>query len=194
MICKKCGKNIPDESTFCSHCGCDLRMSTPSLNRQPKEEQIPLLLLAKQIVKHKVAVIISIVVVASCFVGYHFYDKYQKKKTAETEIKRELNHFMNIVGSYENRDKELILSFDNTATLTVNRDRYNERTYRGYWKEKVEGNPIEIEFSSSFEGYIGSKHRYAISTLYLYNGRLWESMNAIRSDDYEASESVNKKY
>lgn len=194
MICKKCGKTIPDDSTFCSHCGCDLRKSTTSLNQQHEEEQIPLLLLAKQIVKHKIAIIISIVVVALCFVGYHFYDNHQKKKAAETELKQELDHFMSIVGSYEGQDKELILSIDNTARLTVNKDSYNERTYKGYWKEKIEGNPIEIVFSSSFEGYIGGKHRYAISTLYLYNGRLWESMSAIRSDDYGASEPVDKKY
>ena len=64
MICKKCGKEIPDESVFCAHCGCDLRKNTSSSHSRSSEDQIPLVFLINQIVKHKIAVIISVVIVA----------------------------------------------------------------------------------------------------------------------------------
>ena len=70
MICRKCGKEIPDESLYCSHCGCDLRNKALSSCNYSSDEQIPLMFLIKQVVKHKIAVIITIVIVILSFGGY----------------------------------------------------------------------------------------------------------------------------
>lgn len=193
MICKNCGKPIQEGSAFCANCGSDLRGNKPSSHSNNIEEQIPLLLLAKHIVKHKVAVIISAFVITIGIGGYVAIKKHQEKKQIEAALIQEISHIMSIVGTYKNYDKKLVLSSDNTATLTINLGSYKERTYKGYWREKVENYPIEIDFSDSFEIYIGNKEHSYCSTLYLYDNRLWESMSAIRSYDYRASELLEKE-
>ena len=80
MICKNCGKTIQEGSSFCAHCGCDLRDSSPSNHSNNTEEQIPLLILARQIVKHKIAVIVSAIVVAIGIGGYIAIKKKAEKK------------------------------------------------------------------------------------------------------------------
>ncbi len=197
MICKKCGKEIPDESVYCAHCGYDLRGKDPSNHNTLSEEQIPLILLVKQIVKHKVAVIVSIIAIIICVCGYYAYKKHQEKVAAEAILKGMIEHYVKILGTYENTSCQdpiqLTLHSDNTALFIINYDEYNERRYKGYWKEKGDNYPIEINLSRSFEGYIGNKKRYSCSTLYLYDDRLWESMDAIRSSDYGASVYLEKK-
>ena len=197
MICKKCGKTIQDGSTFCAHCGCDLRDTAPSNQFNNTEEQIPLLLLARQIVKHKVAVIISFIVVALGIGGYIAFKKHAEKKKAESELVAMIKHYAGILGSYKSTSSynpiKLYLGSDNKARITINVGKYNERSYLGYWREKAEDYPIEIDFSDSFEIYIGNKERSYCRTLYLYNNRLWESLSAIRSYDYSASELLEKE-
>ncbi len=197
MICKKCGKTIQDGSTFCAHCGCDLRDIAPSNQFNNTEEQIPLLLLARQIVKHKVAVIISFIVVALGIGGYIAFKKHAEKKKAESELVAMIKHYAGILGSYKSTSSynpiKLYLGSDNKARITINVGKYNERSYLGYWREKAEDYPIEIDFSDSFEIYIGNKERSYCRTLYLYNNRLWESLSAIRSYDYSASELLEKE-
>lgn len=197
MICKKCGKTIQDGSTFCAHCGCDLRDTAPSNQFNNTEEQIPLLLLARQIVKHKVAVIISVIVVALGIGGYIAFKKHAEKKKAESELVAMIKHYAGILGSYKSTSSynpiKLYLGSDNKARITINVGKYNERSYLGYWREKAEDYPIEIDFSDSFEIYIGNKERSYCRTLYLYNNRLWESLSAIRSYDYSASELLEKE-
>ena len=197
MICKKCGKTIQDGSTFCAHCGCDLRDTAPSNQFNNTEEQIPLLLLARQIVKHKVAVIISVIVVALGIGGYIAFKKNTEKKKAESELVAMIKHYAGILGSYKSTSSynpiKLYLGSDNKARITINVGKYNERSYLGYWREKAEDYPIEIDFSDSFEIYIGNKERSYCRTLYLYNNRLWESLSAIRSYDYSASELLEKE-
>lgn len=197
MICKKCGKTIQDGSTFCAHCGCDLRDAAPSNQFNNTEEQIPLLLLARHIVKHKVAVIISVIVVALGIGGYIAFKKHAEKKKAESELVAMIKHYAGILGSYKSTSSynpiKLYLGSDNKARITINAGKYNERSYLGYWREKAEDYPIEIDFSDSFEIYIGNKERSYCRTLYLYNNRLWESLSAIRSYDYSASELLEKE-
>lgn len=197
MICKKCGKTIQDGSTFCAHCGCDLRDAAPSNQFNNTEEQIPLLLLARHIVKHKVAVIISVIVVALGIGGYIAFKKHAEKKKAESELVAMIKHYAGILGSYKSTSSynpiKLYLGSDNKARITINVGKYNERSYLGYWREKAEDYPIEIDFSDSFEIYIGNKERSYCRTLYLYNNRLWESLSAIRSYDYSASELLEKE-
>ena len=197
MICKNCGKTIQEGSSFCAHCGCDLRDSSPSNHSNNTEEQIPLLILARQIVKHKIAVIVSAIVVAIGIGGYIAIKKKAEKKKAESELVAMIEHYAGILGTYKSTSSynpiKLYLGGDNKARITINVGKYNERSYLGYWREKAEGYPIEIDFSDSFEIYIGNKERSYCSTLYLYNNRLWDSMSAIRSYDYGASELRKKE-
>jgi hypothetical protein len=197
MICKKCGKTILDGSTFCAHCGFDLRDSVPSNQSCNTEDQIPLLLLARQIVKHKVATIISVIVVALTIGGYIAFKKHVEKKKVESEIVAMIEHYAGILGFYKISSSynpiKLYLGGDNKARITINVGKYNERSYLGYWREKAEDYPIEIDFSESFEIYIGNKERSYCRTLYLYDNRLWESLSAIRSLDYGASELLEKE-
>lgn len=197
MNCKNCGKTIPEGSTFCSHCGCDLREINPSSHSNNTEEQIPLIFLARQIVKHKVSVIISAIVVAMCIGGYIAIKKHAEKKKAESELVAMIKHYAGIIGTYKStysyNPLELYLGSDNRAKITINAGKYNEHSYLGYWREKVKGYPIEIDFSDSFKILIGNKERSYCSTLYLYDNRLWESMSAIRSNDYGACEILEKE-
>ena len=197
MICKKCGKTIQDGSTFCANCGCDLRDCAPSNQSNNSEEQIPLLLLVRYIVKHKVIAIVSVVVIALSIGGYIIFKKHAEKKKAESELVAMIEHYAGILGSYKSTSSynpiRLYLGSDNKARITINVGKYNERSYLGYWREKAEDYPIEIDFSDSFEIYIGNKEHSYCRTLYLYNNRLWESMSAIRSYDYNASELLEKE-
>ena len=194
MICRKCGKEIPDESLYCSHCGCDLRNKALSSCNYSSDEQIPLMFLIKQVVKHKIAVIITIVIVILGFGGYIAMRKFQEKKQAETAFMQEFDRIMEIVGTYKNSDITLVLSIDNTATITYNKGSLNERYRKGYWREKFEGGMIEIEFSKSLEDiYVGNEKHYYCRTLYLVGNRLWESMSAINSHDYGVSEYLTKE-
>lgn len=165
MICRKCGKEIPDESLYCSHCGCDLRNKALSSCNYSSDEQIPLMFLIKQVVKHKIAVIITIVIVILGFGGYIAMRKFQEKKQAETAFMQEFDRIMGIVGTYKNSDITLVLSIDNTATITYNKGSLNERYRKGYWREKFEGGMIEIEFSKSLEDiYVGHEKHYYCRT------------------------------
>lgn len=193
MICKKCGKEIPDESTFCAHCGCDLRNNLSSNRFRSSEEQVPFVLLINKIVKHKIAAIVSLVIVALAIGGYIGVKKYQEKKQFEAALKKELDHIIDLVGTYKNSDITLVLSADNTALITYKKNGWSERKSRGYWREKYDG-LIEIDFSQSLEDiYIGREKRYYCSTLYLVGTTLWESMNAIKSQDYGACEYLKKE-
>lgn len=163
MKCKNCGKEIPDGSVFCAHCGCDLRKPTPINHSKKSDEQIPLMLLINQIVKHKIAVLISVVIVGVAIGSYIKIKKHQEKKKFETALMAEIEHIFDIVGTYKNDDITLILSADNTATINYyeNGYGYNEVTRRGNWREKYNGGPIEIEFSKSLEDiYIGNEKHY----------------------------------
>ncbi len=197
MICKKCGKTVQDGSSFCAHCGCDLRENKSSNHSFHNEEQIPLLLLARQIVKHKVLVIISVIIVVIGLGGYIAIKKHVEKKKTESELVAMIEHYAGLLGTYKSTSSynpiKLYLGGDNKAKITINEGKYNERSYLGYWREKKEDYPIEIDFSDSFKIYIGNKERSYCSTLYLYNNRLWESMSAIRSYDYGASELLEKE-
>lgn len=194
MICRKCGKEIPDGSAFCAHCGCDLRKVPFSIRSSSSEDQVPLVLLINQIVKHKIAVIISVVIAALALGGYIAIKKHQEKEKAEAALMQELNHIMGIVGTYKNIDFTLVLSADNTASITYNKGSRSERTCKGYWREKFEGSMIEIEFSKPLEDvYIGNVNRYYCRTLYLVGTTLWESMSSIKSQDYSACEQLRKE-
>lgn len=105
-----------------------------------------------------------------------------------TEMTQAVDHLVSIIGVYKGGsiNLTLTLSADNTATFEFECDGVNRKA--GYWKEYGNGGPIKIDFSDSFE--IG--YTTYISTLYLYDGYLWQSMDAIRSQDYSKCWKVNK--
>ena len=193
MICKKCGKPVPNASAFCPNCGCNLKEK----RSQSSEEQVPLQILLKQIAKHKLLVIILLITIGISFAGYYIIKKNNEKKKAEIERMMEMEHLHDIVGTYTYssyyNDVTLELDVDNSARLTINGNSSRQKTYLGYWREKKEGLPIEIDFSDSFEIHIGNKVHSYCRELYLYNDRLWESMSAIRSSDYAASARMIKE-
>ena len=39
MYCKSCGKEIPDDATFCPHCGASITQVNPSQNAQPQTNE-----------------------------------------------------------------------------------------------------------------------------------------------------------
>lgn len=197
MICKYCGKEIPDGSTFCSHCGNNLSKPSSLKGNRSANDQIPLVMIFNQIIKHKIAVAVFGVLAILCISGYYFYKKHQEKVLVEKAVQEIIERYKNILGTYETvgafESKTIDLYSDNTVYMVVDRGKYDERRYRGYWTEDGEGYPIEINLSDSYDGNIGSKRRYSCSTLYIHDGRLWESMSAIRSHDYGASETLQKK-
>ena len=193
MICRRCGKEIPDESVFCAHCGCDLRKAPSSNRNRSSEDQVPLVLLVRKVMEHKIAAIVTVIVVALAIGGHIAYKKYQAKEKAEEALKAEIEHIASIIGTYKNSNITLRLFGDNTASITYKEKGWNERTRKGYWREKF-NNLIEIDFSKGLEDiYIGSSKRYYCSTLYLTGTTLWESMSAYNSQDYSACEILNKE-
>ncbi len=194
MICRKCGKEIPNESVFCAHCGFDLRKTTSSNQSHNSENQVPLVILINKIAKHKIATIISVLIVALATGGYIAYKKHQEDELAKAAIMKEIDHIMGIVGTYKNSDITLVLSADNTAQITYKRGGWTKETGKGYWREKFDGGLIEIEFSKSLEDiYIGNEKRYYCRTLYLVGTTLWESLSALRSHDYGSCEQLSKE-
>ena len=157
MICKQCGKEIPDESAFCSHCGCDLKKTPLSHHNNSSNEQIPLLILAKQIAKHKIAVIIFVVVAILAIGGFVAIKKHQEKKAAIELLESYYTHILDITGTYISDNVELSLFADETAIIKIKRGGSWGGSYKGYWREKFDGGLIEINFSNSFETYIGNK-------------------------------------
>ncbi|MBR4553044.1 MAG: zinc ribbon domain-containing protein [Bacteroidaceae bacterium] len=195
MICRKCGKEIPDESTFCAHCGFDLREHTPSNQNHTSEEQVPLMFLINKMVKHKVVAIVTIVALVIASGGYILLQNHLEKKKAEEALEVEIERLVDLIGTYKNDNITLKLSVDNTALITYKKDgsSWNEVSCRGYWSEKYEG-LIEIDFSQSLKDiYIGREKRYYCSTLYLVGNTLWESMSSIKSQDYAACEYLTKE-
>ena len=193
MICKQCGKEIPDESAFCSHCGCGLKKSSFINHNNSSNEQIPLLILAQQIAKHKIAVIISVVVVILAIGGFVAIKKHQEKKAAMKLLESYYTHILDVTGTYICDNVELRLFADQTAIIKIKQGGSRGGSYKGYWREKFDGGLIEINFSNSFETYVGNKKHSYCSTLYLQGNRLWESMSAIQSNDYSASDLMQKE-
>ena len=193
MICKNCGKEIQEGSISCPYCGCDLK-STISSNHQPSsEEQVPLVLMIKYFMRHKILFIIGLVVVASSIGGYVAYNKHQQQKELEEAIAANIKHILDIAGVYENNDKTIILHADHTVEIDYNKGTWT-KSGKGYWREKFDGDLIEITLSTPLEDvYIGNKKRYYCSSLYLVGTTLWEDLSAIRAKDYSSAENLTKK-
>ena len=121
------------------------------------KDNIPLMVIYKKILEHKVVSIISLVVIVASIIGYHSIKIYQEKKAAKEFIHKEIKHFLDIAGTYKSEniyeEKELHLLPDGTAMLTTQ----NNYHHSGYWREIAENYPIEIEFSNSFGITLGCK-------------------------------------
>lgn len=193
MICKNCGKEIPEGTISCPNCGCDLKNTTSSNHKPSSEDQVPLAIMIKYFMKHKILFIIGIVVVALSIGSYVAYNKYQQQKELEEAIAEDLQHILSIVGVYENNDKTIILHADHTVEIDYNKGTWT-KSGKGYWREKFDGDLIEITLSTPLEDvYIGNKKRYYCSSLYLVGTTLWEDLSAIRAKDYSSAENLTKK-
>ena len=125
--------------------------------------------------------------IASC-VGVYFYSDYQKKKEAERELISIFESYAKLIGDYHSSDSytSLSLNANNTVLLSI-----NGSSYRGYWRDKGDGRPVELEFSETVKIRFGYEEEYH-STLYFYNNALWSSLSAIRSYDYDKCIDLTK--
>lgn len=199
MHCNKCGKNIPEDSKFCPNCGADLnkqktRNASNMQNKSAKMET-PLQILLHYIKKHKKISIGIAISIFAIIIGAIVTKRIIQEQKLKDEVEIVAKHLTEIVGTYKSSSKynniTLVLNIDGTATLTTSG--YNESTHLGYWREKGEGCPIEIEFSNSFEITIGSKEIYYCDSLYFDGNALWQSMDAIRSNDLSCCEYMIKQ-
>ena len=186
MKCRKCHSEIPVNSKFCPYCGTELKKKVKKVVNS--QNTTPFEIITKYICTHKKGTITVISAIIIVLVAFSYISNHIEKEKSEAEFMQKIQHIDNIVGTYSGGYDgyyNLELRYDNKAKLYIDKS-----LHRGYWEEKVEGAPIEIEFSESFKIYLGSEEEYH-STLYFYQGRLWGSLNAIKS--YDASKSISMK-
>lgn len=186
MRCIKCNSEIPNGARFCPECGFDTEKKKNQVNEY--EETLPIQVFFNSFAKHKKIFISTIVIIIVSCVGAYFYSDYQKKKEAERELMSIFESYARLIGDYhsENNYTTLSLNANNTVRL-----RCNGGSYKGYWRDKGDGRPIELEFSESVKIQFGYETEYH-STLYFYNNALWASLSAIRSYDYNKCIGLTK--
>lgn len=179
MRCIKCNSEIPNSARFCPECGYDTEKKQTQVNEY--EETLPIQVFFNSYAKHKkIYISILVIIIASC-VGAYFYSDYQRKKEAERELSSIFESYAKLIGNYHsvNYYTTLSLNFNNTVRLSC-----NGVSYKGYWRDKGDGRPIELDFSESVKIQFGYETEYH-SILYFYNNALWPSLSAIRSYDYD---------
>jgi len=82
MKCSKCGKNIPDNSQFCTYCGKQID------DMEEKENQISDLSFHKKLII--VGIIVGLVILSSFFILNMKFKQSKKIKTDEKEIQQEV--------------------------------------------------------------------------------------------------------
>ncbi|WP_373899153.1 zinc ribbon domain-containing protein [Haloimpatiens sp. FM7315] len=96
MICSKCGSENSDESLFCNRCGAKLVETNNAVidkeevkqdtieDKESNAEKSELNVKNKKITKNKIILtMISILIIAGCFVGYKYYDNHKKTEEAK---------------------------------------------------------------------------------------------------------------
>lgn len=189
--CPKCNQDVPVGAKFCPHCGTDIGNDVQKISPSSNEDEIPLQILVRHILKHKFVYISIFVIVILAFGGFYAYKKYEAKQLLKAEIERSVKHLTDIAGSYKGYDG-LVLTLNVDGTAKLKPSSYSS-TVLGYWTEKQEGLPIEIEFSESFRITIGSDERSYCRSLYFYDNALWFNLDAIRSHDYGNCKYLSKQ-
>ena len=186
MKCKKCNSEIPEGARFCPNCGYDTAKRDSQVNKS--EETLPIQVFFDSFAKHKkIYISIIVFIIASC-VGVYFYSDYQKKKEAERELMSIFESYAKLIGFYYTRDYNTTLSLNANNTVLLS---CNGSSYRGYWRDKGDGRPVELEFSETVKIRFGYEEEYH-SSLYFYNNALWPSLSAIRSCDYDKCIDLTK--
>ena len=187
MECRKCHSEIPDNSRFCPNCGTELKKKVKKVVKS--QDTTPFEIMTKYICAHTKGTISIIAIIIIAIVAFSYISTRIEKEKSKAEFMKKIQHIDNIVGTYSGGYDgycNLELRYDNKAKLSI-----DNSPHLGYWEEKVEGAPIEIEFSESFKINLASEEEYH-GTLYFYQGRLWGSLNAIKSYDTRKSISMNK--
>ena len=96
--------------------------------------------------------------------------------------------YAKLIGFYYTRDYNTTLSLNANNTVLLSS---NGSSYRGYWRDKGDGRPVELEFSETVKIRFGYEEEYH-SSLYFYNNALWASLSAIRSCDYDKCIDLTK--
>lgn len=198
MLCRNCGKEIPDDSRFCPVCGEKIGDINITKNETSSVDKttMPIIEIIKKIKRHKRIYIIIFITIVILGCGYIGFSKYQAKEQENELVKNEIQHLLDIIGTYKStgyNNIKLTLLADNTAQLVVHDGGYDAYTCYGHWEEKTIGYPIEIDFSDSFKISIGSKYDEYCSSLYFYSNALWLNLSSIQSHDYSACESLKKQ-
>lgn len=194
MYCKKCGKQIADDSVFCSYCGASVEQVANNESDKNKEGSN---VSSSKKSKKTIYIIASIIILV---IGFFVLNGVIQKQRADREMERmieeiaaEVKHKYSFVGTYENNMTgsghiKLELNGDNTAVMYLGDDKYSRvRTYRGHWEESYQ-DILTISFTSSFDMF-GSKYN---TTVYFNDNALWESLTAIRAKDYRKAEYLSK--
>lgn len=188
--CPKCGTEISLTSRFCPNCGQNLEVYNNSHTFTINDSNTPLQLILHKISCHKRISIGCLVLIAAIIGSVYLYRDYKYKQEIKNQLEKSIRHLEEISGVYTSSSGlKLNLNIDGTASI---KEQYGS-THLGYWNEKAEGIPIEIEFSESFEISIGNESDAYCSSLYFYDGILWRDMDAIRSRDYSKCIFLTKK-
>ena len=73
--------------------------------------------------------------------------------------------YAKLIGFYYTRDYNTTLSLNANNTVLLSS---NGSSYRGYWRDKGDGRPVELEFSETVKIRFGYEEEYH-SSLYFYN-------------------------
>ena len=190
--CSNCGCELDESVNFCPNCGaeqCKIKSKQPKQKDGTSNDEIPLQIILRKIVEHKILSIVIASLILLSIGGYYCYKKYTAKKAAKELVEREIKRLLELSGTYKASGIELNLSSDGTASITTN---YGER-YVGYWREKAPDYLIEISFSDSFRIKIGDEYYDYCRSLYFFQNTLWYDLDAIRSRDFNKCTYLSKE-
>lgn len=107
----------------------------------------------------------------------HYYNPKYKSPVVKTKY----------VGTYENDYIKLVFKADGTVIISLGKTK--GESYQGNWKNQLRGVPVEeilkMTFWDCFNLHLAHKTISSFKPLYFYKNRIWESLDAIRMNDYD---------